>query len=78
MPKLNQCQDCGCTGAQIQIKKLKDYSINRAWGWATCPYCGRSSPRIELQIPEPGVRYDISEVVNSWNSMNRENKEGLG
>jgi len=69
LPRFNQCQDCGCPGAQIMIDQRLDNTMA-----ARCPYCGRRSDFLD-------ANGDLSEVftniVENWNSLNRENKEGL-
>lgn len=68
---LNQCQDCGCPGAQLIIDLLEDN-----WMRVRCPYCGRKGMRFNLSRIYPEVAPELL-IETSWNSYNTDNKEGL-
>lgn len=79
MPKINQCQDCGCPGSQIQIVDISGYRA-RGCGKSpkvafSCPYCKRTTK--PLALLDPDVKYDLMVLIERWNSMNRDNEEGL-
>lgn len=70
MPKINQCQDCGCPSGQLLIASYADDSHE-----LHCPYCGRSSGPIWADNPRS---YDILVLLAAkWNSINRDYEEGL-
>lgn len=72
MLKLNQCQDCGCPGAQLIIELLEDNYMQ-----VKCPYCGRRGNIFVIsRCNVKSTPYSAAE--KSWNPYNRENKEGLG
>lgn len=68
--KFNQCQDCGCTGAQLVIEDWDDrYAV------VVCPYCKRrGAPFLKPArgqtkgFPSPLL------AIASWNSYNRDNE----
>lgn len=70
--KLNQCQDCGCPGAQLIVDMLDDNAMQ-----VRCPYCGRKGS--VFIITRGNTKFTpFSLMEASWNPYNRENKEGLG
>ena len=78
--KLNQCQDCGCPGSQIQLIDVTGVRMARGSGKSprlafSCPYCKRTTKPIFLIDPKP--EYDLIALIERWNSMNRDNVEGL-
>lgn len=68
--KFNQCQDCGCTGAQLM---LVAFASNE--GAVICPYCRRHGAHYALG--KYGADPAIEVIVESWNIRNRDNEEGL-
>ena len=66
--KLNQCQDCGCPGAQLIVDLLEDN-----WMQVRCPYCNRKGTRFNLSMRYPKVDPELL-METSWNSYNRENR----
>ena len=77
---LNQCQDCGCPGSKLEIVDVTGLLLARGRGKSPrlairCPYCKRTSKPIFLLDPNPN--YDFLALVDNWNSINREYKEGL-
>lgn len=67
--RFNQCQDCGCPGAQIIIEQRLDNTMA-----ARCPYC---SKRSEFFDANGDLLEVFINIVENWNSLNHENKEGL-
>lgn len=70
--KFNQCQDCGCPGAQILIEQRLDGTMA-----AACPYCKRRSDFLKVDVVKDDLLDVFVRILNNWNSHNRENKEGL-
>ena len=68
--KFNQCQDCGCTGAQLMLITLADNT-----GVVSCPYCKRRG--VPYILGKYGADPAIEVIVESWNIRNRNNEEGL-
>lgn len=74
--KFNQCQDCGCPGAKVVIKRLNYDSVEYENWVAQCPCCGRRSD--PFVIARGMTKYTpLSFAIEKWNMRNRENKEGL-
>lgn len=91
--KLNQCQDCGCPGSQIEqlffpVPKVPHRGMTKRRYMVTilkCPYCGRKTS--ELVAADIAVAFypnysdymdEIDEaLINDWNANNRDNMEGL-
>lgn len=78
--KLNQCQDCGCPGSQIQLIDLIGVRMARGSCKSprlafSCPYCKRTTK--PLVLLDSDVKYDLIALIERWNSMNRDNAEGL-
>lgn len=69
--KLNQCQDCGCQGAQLKIEYCdEDMMVVK------CPYCGRKG--VPFRVARGMAKYTpMTVAINSWNPYNRANEEGL-
>ena len=65
--KFNQCQDCGCPGAKLEVDEFGVFLAR-----ISCPYCGRKG----LVFPTACGCVDKMAVL-SWNPYNIENKEGL-
>ncbi len=77
--KLNQCQDCGCPGSRLLVNNYMDGSEE-----LECPYCGRKGKRfLGPKSARGNSKVLLSMIVhmkllcNSWNSINRDYKEGL-
>jgi uncharacterized Zn-finger protein len=75
---INQCQDCGCPGNQIELyipREHRGMSKSPAY-FFVCPYCKRRSQSVKVfGVVQPETI--LMALVTSWNSINREYKEGL-
>lgn len=69
--KFNQCQDCGCPGAQIIIDQRLDNTMA-----AECPYCKRKSDFFKFDVRGDLLKTFV-DILENWNFYNRSNKEGL-